>query len=85
MVAANCGPSREEVPETPAHAVRVVDDATPTFLPTRFESYTVAGGMVTNEANVILQVRQGFLWVDPFGGRIPSVCVVTTNRTIHGA
>jgi hypothetical protein len=41
--------------------------------------------MVTNEANVILQVRQGFLWVDPFGGRIPSVCVVTTNRTIHGA
>ena len=34
----------------------------------RFETLTIADGLVSNEANVFLQDRQGFLWIGTFGG-----------------
>jgi signal transduction histidine kinase/ligand-binding sensor domain-containing protein/DNA-binding response OmpR family regulator len=37
-------------------------------LPPRFETLTVSDGLVSNEANVFLQDRQGFLWIGTFGG-----------------
>ena len=40
----------------------------PALAPPRFETFTVADGLVSNEANVFLQDRRGFLWVGTFGG-----------------
>lgn len=37
-------------------------------IPPRFETFSVADGLVSNEANVVLQDRQGFLWIGTFGG-----------------
>ena len=36
-------------------------------IPPRFETFTVSDGLVSNEANVFLQDRQGFLWVGTIG------------------
>lgn len=40
----------------------------PSPIPPRFETFTVSDGLVSNEANVFLQDRQGFLWIGTFGG-----------------
>ena len=37
-------------------------------IPPRFETLTIADGLVSNEANAFLQDRQGFLWIGTFGG-----------------
>ena len=37
-------------------------------IPPRFETFTVSDGLVSNEANVFLQDRQGFLWVAAYDG-----------------
>ena len=37
-------------------------------IPPRFETFTVSDGLISNEANVFLQDRQGFLWIGTFGG-----------------
>lgn len=45
-----------------------VTDGEASLLSPRFETLTVSDGLVSNEANVFLQDRQGFLWIGTFGG-----------------
>ena len=45
-----------------------VTDGEASLLPPRFETLSVSDGLVSNEANVFLQDRQGFLWIGTFGG-----------------
>ncbi len=58
-----------EVQTQPAATSRPppVADRSP-LIPPRFETLTVSDGLVSNEANVFLQDRQGFLWIGTFGG-----------------
>ncbi|MEM6287475.1 MAG: two-component regulator propeller domain-containing protein [Bacteroidota bacterium] len=49
----------------PAHAERADDVSR---LAPRFETLTIADGLVSNEVNVFHQDRTGFLWVGTFGG-----------------
>lgn len=65
--AAGCQPSPDKSAPGPADGVRA-SSADPTSLAPRFETYTLADGLASNEANVMLQDRQGFLWVGTFSG-----------------
>ena len=73
-VAVGCGPSEEPAAELHrATAVAVTGDSSQgdgadLLPPPRFETLTVADGLVSNEVNVLHQDREGFLWVGTFGG-----------------
>ena len=74
VLVVSCGTPAEQPPAAPSRPGSAAQspDAVPTRAPTRlaprFESYTVADGLVASEVNAILQDRQGFLWIGTWNG-----------------
>ncbi|NBB86921.1 MAG: response regulator [Bacteroidetes bacterium] len=62
------GPIAEVQPEHTPTSRPATQDGQSSLIPPRFETFTVSDGLVSNEANVFLQDRQGFLWIGTFGG-----------------